>query len=198
MASYSWAHATDNGSTVNLPNPYTNVYNPAWDRGNSDFDIRQTVAAAITYELPHAGGSAPLKALSSGWAVDTLFRANTAPPVNVTTGAFPAFGLDWTPDAGDQRPNVVPGQPRYLYGPQYPGGKRINPAAFAAPADTFTQGNPGRNILRGFGAWQEDLAIRRTFRIRERVSLLARGRRSTSSITRISDLRAHSPKRPIT
>ena len=69
---------------------------------------------------------------------------------------------------------LVPGQPFYLYGSQYPGGKRINPAAFIAPADTFTQGDLGRNALRGFGAWQEDFAIRRTYRITEKVSLLAR------------------------
>jgi hypothetical protein len=94
--------------------------------------------------------------------------------VNVTTGVFPAFGLNDSADAGNQRPNVVAGQPLYLYGSQYPGGKRFNPAAFATPADSFTQGNLGRNALRGFGAWQEDLAIRRIFRITERVSLLAR------------------------
>ena len=43
-----------------------------------------------------------------------------------------------------------------------------------APSDPFTQGNLGRNALRGFGAWQEDLSVRRTFRITERFSLLAR------------------------
>ena len=174
LASYTWAHAIDNGSSVNLPNPYTNVYNPAWDRGNSDFDIRQTFAAALTYELPRTHGKRVLGAVTSNWALDSLFRSNTATPVDVTTGVFPAFGLDWTADAGDQRPNVVPGQPFSLYGSQYPGGKRINAAAFSTPANSFTQGNLGRNTVRGFGAWQEDLAIRRTFTITERVSLLFR------------------------
>ena len=174
LASYTWAHAIDNESSINLPNPYTTVYNPAWDRGNSDYDIRHSVTAALTYEVPGAEGSRMLSSLTSGWALDSLFRANSAPPVNVTTGAFPAFGLNWTPDAGDQRPDVVPGQPFYLYGSQYPGGKRINPSAFVAPEDTFTQGDLGRNSLRGFGAWQEDIAIWRTFRIAERFSLQAR------------------------
>jgi hypothetical protein len=31
LASYTWARAIDNGSSVNLPTPYTNVYNPAWE-----------------------------------------------------------------------------------------------------------------------------------------------------------------------
>jgi hypothetical protein len=111
--------------------------------------------------------------LTSGWALDSLFRANTAAPVNISTGDF-AFGLIWNSDATNQRPNIVPGQPFYLHGSQYPGGKRINPDAFAAPADLFTQGNLGRNTLRGFGAWQEDFAIRRTFKLTERFSLLFR------------------------
>ena len=174
LASYTWAHAIDNGSSVNLPNPYTNVYNPAWDRGNSDFDIRHSVAAALTYEAPGAHDNRLLRAVTSGWAIDSLFRANSAPPVNVTTGVFPAFGLDWTPDSANQRPNIVLGQPLYLYGSQYPGGLRINPAAFTTPTDLFTQGDLGRNALRGFGAWQEDVAIRRTFGITEKVNLQAR------------------------
>ena len=174
LASYTWAHAIDNGSSVNLPNPYTNVYNPAWDRGNSDFDIRHSFSAAVTYELPRTHGNRVVQAVADGWALDSLFRANTAAPVDVTTGVFPSFGLNWTADAVNQRPNIVPGQPFYLYGSEYPGGKRINPAAFSTPANSFAQGNLSRNALRGFGAWQEDLAVRRAFRLTERVSLLFR------------------------
>jgi len=57
---------------------------------------------------------------------------------------------------------------------QYPGGKRINAAAFRVPASSVAQGDLGRNTLRGFGAWQEDFAVRRTFTLTERVSLLFR------------------------
>ena len=94
--------------------------------------------------------------------------------MNITTGVVPVFGLWWNSDAANQRPDIVAGQPLYLYGSQYPGGKRFNPDAFVTPGDTFTQGNLPRNKLRGFGAWQEDLAIRRTFKLTERVSLLFR------------------------
>ena len=173
VASYTWAHAIDNGSSVNLPNPYTNIYKPSWDRGASDFDVRHQFSAALTYEVPRVHGNSVVGALTSGWALDSLFRTNTAAPVNISTGAF-AFGLIWNSDATNQRPNIVPGQPLYLHGSQYPGGKRFNPDAFAAPADLFTQGDLGRNTLRGFGAWQEDFAIRRTFKLTERFSLLFR------------------------
>ena len=49
---------------------------------------------------------------------------------------------------------------------------RISP--FSAPATTFTQGNLQRNAIRGFNVWQEDIALRREFPIRESVSLLFR------------------------
>jgi hypothetical protein len=68
------------------------------------------------------------------------------------------------------RPDVVLGVPFYLYGPQYPGGKAINAAAFSSPP-AGQQGNLGRNALRGFGAAQWDLAVHRDFPIRESIKL---------------------------
>jgi hypothetical protein len=69
----------------------------------------------------------------------------------------------------------VPGQPLYLYSGALPGGKRFNPAAFVNPPANVTQGSLGRNVLRGFGAWQADLALHREFRLAEHTSLQFRG-----------------------
>ncbi len=68
------------------------------------------------------------------------------------------------------RPNVNPGVPLELYGSQYPGGKIFNKAALTA-APTGQQGDFGRNVLRGFGAWQADLALQRQFRVTEKVGV---------------------------
>ena len=68
------------------------------------------------------------------------------------------------------RPNYVYGAPLYLYGSQYPGGKRYNPDAFVLPPNG-KNGNFGRNVLRGFGAWQIDLALHREIRLSERSRL---------------------------
>jgi len=67
---------------------------------------------------------------------------------------------------------VVPGVPFYLQQSNAPGGKIINAAAFSIPA--AGQGDLGRNALRGFGATQLDLTLRRQFRFTERLSLQAR------------------------
>jgi hypothetical protein len=66
--------------------------------------------------------------------------------------------------------DILPGQPFYLYGSQYPGGREINPAAFSEPA-AGTPGDAPRNFLRGFGAWQMDLAVRRELPLHDRLKL---------------------------
>jgi hypothetical protein len=66
--------------------------------------------------------------------------------------------------------NLVPNQPIYLSGVQYPGGRAINPAAFAYPSGT-EQGDAPRNFVRGFGTNQVNLAVRRDFPVYDRLTL---------------------------
>jgi hypothetical protein len=173
LFSYTWSHALDNGSSIALPNPYHTVYAPSLDYGNSDLDVRNTFSNATTYELQGiSGDNGMLKYATNGWAVDSLFRSNSAQPVNVTTGQFGAFGLQYNDDAINQRPNVT-GQPFYLSSATAPGGRVFNAAAFTTPS-LNVQGDLQRNTLRGFGAWQEDVALRRSFPISDNVKLLFR------------------------
>jgi len=104
------------------------------------------------------------------WSADVREFARSSAPVNVTSTADidNALGLDLVYQA-----DIVPGQPFYLYGDQYPGHRRINPVAFATAA-TGQNGNLGRNALRGFDAVQTDLAVRREFRLTEALHLQAR------------------------
>ncbi len=166
LASYTFSHSIDNSSTdavISFNTPGA-IANPNVDRGNSNFDIRHSFTAGIAYDLP----SPKFKlshALLGGWALDSFILARSAPPVNVVGGTFVAAGVLLAP-----RPNLNPGVPLELFGSQFPGGKIINRGAFtAAPAGT--QGNFGRNVLRGFGAWQADIGVHRQFQITERSAL---------------------------
>jgi hypothetical protein len=172
LASYTFSHCLDYGSS-NL------LY--GYQRGNCAFDVRHNFSAAASYDVPFAGRNALARAMFSHWGVDDRFLARTGFPVGVSgysemypNGQFYTAGV-----------NLVPGQPIYLYGAHCasvfqqlgglaagqtcPGGRAINPNAF-----TPVQSGPGnvpRNFIRGFGAWQMNAAIRRDFRVTEKVKL---------------------------
>jgi hypothetical protein len=177
LASYTWSHSIDTGSAGSTALA-SNIYVPSdiagSNRGPSDFDVRNAFSAALTYDVPSPRGSAVAKAILGGWSTKNILQARSALPVDVTVTQFSRFsgGL-----SGDVRPDVVAGQPPYLFGPQYPGGKAFNPAALAPPPlDPVThlpmqQGTLGRNSLRGFGATQWDFSAHREFPIRESLKL---------------------------
>jgi hypothetical protein len=169
LASYTFSHSIDIASTdafANYLNTSNFIADPRIDRGNSDFDIRHSFSAGITYTLPTPEWNKFAKASLGGWSVDAFVLARSAPPVNIVGTIY--FGPGGT--ALYPRPNVVPGVPQVLYGSQYPGGKIFNSAAFAEPAPG-TQGDFGRNVLRGFGATQADVAFQRQFQFTERLNL---------------------------
>jgi hypothetical protein len=170
LATYTFSHSIDIASSdaaqnPNTPTPYAS---PNIDRGNSDFDIRHSLTAGFTYSLPSPDSHAVVRAILEDWAVDGFVFARSAPPVQVIGNTYNAAGITLAP-----RPNVNPGVPLELYGDQYPGGKIFNSAAFTAVA-SGQQGNFGRNVLRGFGAWQADIAVRRQFGLSEKLRLLFR------------------------
>jgi len=115
--------------------------------------------------VPSPGSQKFANAILGSWSVDSFILARSAPPVNIVGATSFAAGIALAP-----RPNVNPGVPLELEGSQFPGGKIFNKAAFAA-APAGQQGNFGRNVLRGFGASQLDLALQRQFRIAEKVGL---------------------------
>jgi len=69
--------------------------------------------------------------------------------------------------------DLVPGQAIYLHGSAFPGGRAVNPAAFAYPADNGA-GDAPRNFVRGFTSTQINLAARRQIKLREDLSLQLR------------------------
>jgi hypothetical protein len=186
LASYTWSHSIDDGSagsTGSFSNRLSGALNGNANRGPSDFDIRNTFSAGLTYDLPAPKINAFTRAILHGWSLQSLVLARSAPPVDVSDGSFSQ--LSFSGVQADIRPDVVPGQPLYLFGSQCigalgsscPGGKGFNPAAFKdPPIDPVTmlpirQGNLGRNALRGFGATQWDLGVHRDFPIHELLKL---------------------------
>jgi len=132
----------------------------------SDFDIRNSIAGAVSYEVPTPSWGRTSNAILKGWAVDGLVRAMTAPPINVfIQGYSPVFG-HYTTQA-----DVVPGQQFWISDSTQPSGRALNPAAFSSPP-VGQRGDFPRNGLRSpYSIDQTDLALRRRFNLTERVKL---------------------------
>jgi hypothetical protein len=157
LASYTWSHAIDYGSNDSaLPST----------RGNSDFDVRNSLQAGMSWDLPSAYHNASTRMLLENWGLDGRLTARTAFPVTLQGNYLtdPATGNSYYGNV-----SVVPGQPLYLYGSQYPGGRSINAAAFQLPASG--DGNAPRNFVRGFGETQVNLAARRSFPLGKEATL---------------------------
>ncbi len=176
LASYSWSHSIDTGSAGSIgsgSNALTGL-NPNLNRGPSDFDIRNAFSTGLTYDVPAPKSNAFANAILRGWSTENIIQARSAPPVDIYYSLFAELSNGFLTNV---RPDVVTGQPFYLSGSQYPGGKAFNPAAFTSPPiDPTTglpvrQGNLPRNALRGFGATQWDFAVHREFPIHESLKL---------------------------
>ena len=128
-------------------------------------DIRHSFTAGASYNLPSPASQRVIHAFLGGWSADAFVVARSAPPVDVVGALSIAAGVVLA-----SRPNVNPGVPLTLHGAGYPGGKIFHQAAFTA-VPGGQQGNLGRNVLRGFGASQADIAVERQFRLAERVTL---------------------------
>jgi hypothetical protein len=132
---------SDNDGTVTL----TNVYDPEYNRGPSDYDITHTFSSSWIYELPLARGRA-----YGGWQLSGILYLRSGLPLTVTqTQGVQSTGTG-------NRPN------------QICSGKLDNPtidrwfdtACFVPPSDvTGTYGSAGRGILRGPGQFNIDASL---------------------------------------
>jgi hypothetical protein len=164
LLSYAWAHSTDDVSTEQAGDY---VPDPSVDHGSSDFDVHQAFNAAFTFEAPTWKGKPVVDAILNDWSFDAIYMTKTAPPVNVT---FDRQDSGITESVLLARPDLVWGVPLYLDNSTLPGGRRINPAAFAVATEA-RQGTLRRNALRGHPFSQLDFAVRRQFSITERMKL---------------------------
>jgi hypothetical protein len=135
----------------------------------SDFDLRQSIAGAVSYEVPAPEWGRVGKTILKGWAIDGLVRVSSAPPINITVAVV-------SPGSGFYRTQaeVVPGQPFWIADSSQPAGRALNPAAFTSPP-VGQMGDFPRNGLRSpYSIDQADIALRRRFNLTDRLNLNVR------------------------
>jgi hypothetical protein len=192
LASYVWSHSIDTASAGsalgNASNALVPALNPSTNRGPSDFDIRNTLSAGVTYEIPAPHVNPFIRQILRGWSLEHILLVRSGSPVSPYESSF----VELAKYSTQVRPDVMSGIPLYLYGRQYPGGKALNdtPGAvvggcpdgsqsvgpFCPPPTNSSgiplrQGSLGRNALRGFGATQWDFAVHRDFPVHESIKV---------------------------
>ncbi|HYP14341.1 MAG TPA: TonB-dependent receptor, partial [Bryobacteraceae bacterium] len=111
VVSYVWGHSIDNGSWDSAS---FLVYStqPDLDRGSSNFDVRHSATAALSWDVPGR------HVLSRNWTLSGIWRGRTGFPIDIISGEN-AFGLGFD---NSFRPDLVAGVPIWV-------GGSLNPAA---------------------------------------------------------------------
>jgi hypothetical protein len=167
QAFYTFSHSVDDASTnfsietVNDPPTSQDIFDRKGSRGRSAFDIRHNFVANVVYELPFGRGS-----LFGGWQISAVASVHSNVPF---TPVLAFDNAELRSLLTSERPDLVGN----AYIGACPNGSRVgtpscwfNPTAFAAPPpEQF--GNAGRNILRGPGFAQFDVALQKGFQLTE-------------------------------
>jgi len=172
--SYTWSHSIDTASSdAAFGGGFATLF--GGERGDSDFDIRHSLTFSGSWRLP-APAQGRMYAPLRDWYLDYVATAHTGLPfdlsgVSESTSAETSCNSVGNSTANNGlfanvRPSYVGGA-IWISDPTAPGGRKLNPDAFIIPCG-FTQGNMGRNELRGFSFVQLDLAVRRVIPITER------------------------------
>jgi hypothetical protein len=167
LASYTWSKSLDNQSNGTDDSAASGQYpqdpaNSRLDRGLSSFDRTHRFVASAVWELPFGRGrdgaltSAMIHDVVGGWQLSGIFSAQSGSPFSVL---MPCAMIN--AEGNNCRPNRL--RDGELPPDQRSSSRWFDVAAFAAPSPQ-AYGNAGRNILRGPGSTNVDIALSKSFR----------------------------------
>ena len=163
--------ATLGSLSGNSPTLYSNPHYWQADYSVCGYNVTQALRVNSLVDLPFHGNR-----LIEGWQISGILAANTGLPFNVTDGVDQSNQINATP-----RPNYNPSAPATtINGVSYPAcnntpivgttGMWFNPNCFS-PEAFGTLGNFSREGLYGPGLVNLDMALLKSTRIRENVTL---------------------------
>jgi hypothetical protein len=162
LGNYQLSKNTDNGSGEVEANDTAYAWNTNADEGYSRYDQRHRAAFSFGYELPFGPGKTYLSSggaaayILGGWQVQGIVRLASGFPFTVTSTNVCQCG-SYVP----QRVNIVtPGTFGQLDDPNP--GHWFDQTAYTVPANG-TQGNAGRNTVRGPGTQQVNMSLSKRF-----------------------------------
>lgn len=170
MKSLDDASSIGGGGAVVAQDPY----DISADRGLSSFDQTQRFTGNWIYDLPFGEGQ---RFATKGWMAHVLSGWQWSGDFTIGSGFYftpRVLGSSLDIDrgtSGSQRANWVPGETLGVSNPNT--GMWFNTAAFCAPGETCVNpagssyGNAGRNIIEGPGQVVVNMALSKTFTVKE-------------------------------
>jgi len=173
LGNYQLSKSTDNGSGEIEANDTAYAWDLNADKGYARYDQRHRAAISFGYELPFGPGKpllssgGPVAYVFGGWQVQGIVRAASGFPLSVSATSVCQCG-NYVP----QRVNIVsPGNFGILDNPSPT--HWFDQTAYSAPL-AGTQGNAGRNTIRGPGTQQVNFSVSKRFPVaRARVEFRA-------------------------
>ena len=166
QANYTWSHCISdiyNGNASSTGNAIAGNRRQ-WRSSCIGVDERQQFVLNVVATTPKFSNRA-LRTVASDWQVAPILQIRSAQEFSVFTGTDQALST-----VASQPPNLVNLNP-------YPANQSVNSwisgSAFA-PAALGTYGNLGYNNMKGPGIFQLNMALSRTFPIRERMTIQLR------------------------
>jgi hypothetical protein len=175
-ANYTWSHSIDDVSDVLavLVNDSATIASPnqplSFNRGNSEFDLRQRMNLSYTYNVPFARhlNNGALKSILDGWQISNIFSTQTGFPTTIFAGSISVL-------------NTTTGKNQTVSDSQLLGtgvtwangdATKFVPSAFASGVVSSVsqplvgqQGTSGRNHLRLDGLTDLDASVGKSFKV---------------------------------
>jgi hypothetical protein len=191
VANYTVAHQLDDlSSTFTETNSvgllgYTQPFNPGFDRGNGDLDIRQRLVIAPLYRTPwYSTGHSLMARAIGGWQVTGIYTVRSGVPFTYYDSTNNVSGYQvarYTPAGGTVSQHSFtkitstsqhPAPNSYVIGnlpaPVSFGNLAVNGISEWGP---FPATMVARNNFRGPGAWTFDAAVSKIFPIHEQINV---------------------------
>jgi len=158
---YTWSHAIDYETGL-LPYVAQNPLDIAAERGNSDFDVRNTLTGYANYIVPKFAGP---ERLTKGWEINSGFSFHGGTPYTVTSATNPSNNGE----SADRAVQTVPNPNAVSHAIVGGTVQWFSPTAFVdAPINTYSPTRRGQNYNPGYNAI--DVAFMKNTPIVERVN----------------------------
>ncbi len=185
-AHYTFASAKDNLSSTFSEGAFnsnlglTNPYDPSFDFGPADYDVRHRFVGSLIWQIPFAKNTSGVtKALLDGWSVTGIFNARTGTPFTIFDGSNANLSSPRLVANGPLSVHVtdtgnanffnyidLTGQPVGAFGNAVCGG--------CSDFGPYPANMTKRNQFRGPGLRNLDAGLSRNVRLNERYSLQLR------------------------